>query len=280
MDADLHVHTTASDGTMTPAEIVRMAVSRRLRAIALTDHDTVAGVAEAQEAARESGLLVIPGIEINTDYAEEEVHILGYWLDISNRELQAKLKELRQARAVRAEKMVARLAQIGVSVSLDRVLEIAGMGSLGRPHIAAALVEKGYALTPAEAFQKYLSRGTPGYVARYKIAMTEAVRIVTAAGGVPVLAHPGLLNRERLLRTDRRGLFPELLAAGIRGIEVYYPKHTPALVHHYLELCRRYQLIATGGSDYHGPGQKEAVELGAAGVEMEAVARLRQAAGG
>jgi len=276
LDADLHVHTKASDGVLTPTELVSLAVSRNLRAIAITDHDSIDGVEEAQAAARGKGILVVPGVEINTDYGKEEVHILGYFINTGSEELNGTLAELRKARTVRAEKIVDQLGRLGLPVCMDRVLEIAGAGSVGRPHIAAALVEKGYALSVRDAFVRYLSRGAPGYVPRYKITPAEAVQIVTGAGGVPVLAHPGLLDQNKRLPAHK-GLFPELMAAGIKGIEVYYPKHTPEMVRQYEAVCDRCQLISTGGSDYHGPGQKEEGELGDAGVGFAVVIKLQEA---
>lgn len=265
---DLHIHTSASDGSATPVEVVEEALRKRLKAIAITDHDVIEGIKPALEAAKGTCLEVIPGVEINTEGAGHEVHILGYFINVDNPVFKAQLDFLRNARESRAEKIVRRLQELGIDIEWKRVLEIAGEGSVGRPHIGLAMMEKGYVSSVQEAFQKYVGYGCPAYVPRYKIEPTEAVRIIKSAGGAAVMAHPGLSQRDDLI--------PELVAAGICGLEVYYPTHTPAQTEYYLNIARQYNLLATGGSDYHGYGPNFRSEMGEITVPYTVAEKLRQ----
>lgn len=268
MKVDLHIHTTASDGTSTPQQVVQLAAQRKLRAIAITDHDTVGGILEAKAEGHRLGIEVIPGVEINTDYNHQEIHILGYFIRYKDRDLQTRLENLQKARLIRIRKMVDRLPGLGLPIELKRVLELAGEGSVGRPHIGMAMTEKGYVASVAEAFQRYLGLGRPAFVPRYALTPAEAVRIIRKAGGIAVWAHPGLAQRDCLMA--------ELVEAGLRGLEVYYPEHTPDMVRHYLALAQKYQLVVTGGSDYHGSGTGYRAELGDVTVAYEAVDQLKQ----
>lgn len=268
--ADLHVHTKASDGTLTPSEVVRLAKEKGLGAIAITDHDTIDGLEEAVRAGREFGVAVVPGVEINTDVAGGEAHILGYFVDYADGWLASRLEALRSARARRAEKMVNLLRRLGYSITLEAVLEKADGGAVGRPHVADALVEKGYFSSRDQAFGALLARGKPAYVPREKIEPAEAVRMVLEAGGVPVWAHPGLSVYPEL--------FAELVDAGLKGLEVVYPDHDEAFMRTLYSVARQHGLLVTGGSDYHGPGVRSTVDLGAAVVPVEVVDELKRLA--
>ena len=245
---DLHVHSTASDGANAPAALVEMAKAQGLLGMALTDHDTVEGVAEAENRARELDLPLIAGIEFSAEYRQKDVHILGYWLDSGKLSAHPRLKELQEARYQRCYESVARLARLGFDLDADQIVSSAGgSGSLGRPHIAMAMVAAGYCANIKEAFNKWLGRGMPGYVPRMKLTPQEAISLILEADGVPVLAHPGIANIPD-------ALILQLVKAGLGGIEVYHPDHNFAAVRKYLQLARRLRLPATGGSDFHVQG--------------------------
>ncbi|HHN93436.1 MAG TPA: PHP domain-containing protein [Anaerolineae bacterium] len=268
---DLHIHTTASDGIYTPSEVVRMALSAGLRVIAITDHDTLAGVPEAQEAARGLPLEVIPGVEVNSEGDWGDLHFLGYYVSLEAESLRGRLRAMRKARVTRAQKMVARLNQMGMPITWEEVRAIAGGDTVGRPHIAQALVNRGYVGTTQEAFQRFIGRQGPAYFPRLKLTPPEVIRAITAAGGVPVIAHPAHSGAAAVSR------IPEFVEYGLRGVEVYYPHHSPEEVEMLLGLCRKFDLIATGGSDFHGGGVGHAPTVGAVHVPWECVARLRAA---
>lgn len=245
---DLHCHTTASDGLYAPAELARMAHAAGLDLIALTDHDSTEGLAEAQATGAPLGLTVIPGIEINTSLAETrgDAHVLGYFIDPADAGLQANLNQLRAARERRGERMVERLRAAGLNVTWERVRELAP-GAIGRPHVARALIETGYATSVSDAFDRYLNWGGVGFVPRYRIYPHDAIRMIRAAHGVPTLAHPAHTYdlEERVL--------PTLVQQGLMGLECYYGPYDEATVNWLLGLANRFGLIPTGGSDYHGP---------------------------
>lgn len=264
---DLHVHTTASDGTLSPDDVVKEACRIGLAGVGITDHDTIDGLIPAMNAGTKLGIVVVPGVEINTDYGKEELHMLGYYIDPNSDYLRERLQQLRSARADRASKIIEKLDAIGVHISMDRVRELAGGGAIGRPHIARAIVEAGYASSMNAAFGKYLVRDAPGYVPRYKLTPLEAIEIIHQSGGVAVLAHPGLSHHDELI--------PELARAGLEGIEVYHSEHTPLQSRHYLKVAERYNLIPTGGSDSHGPNNIKTIEIGSVTVDIEIVKRLQ-----
>ncbi len=268
MKADLHTHTTASDGTLSPRALVREAHRRGLQVLAVTDHDSVDGIAEAEEEATELGVELVAGVELSTDVPGSEVHLLGYFVDWHSESFRQLLRRLRDGRVVRAKEMVRRINQLGIPLTFEEVLKYAD-GAIGRPHVARALVASGYVASVQEAFARYLGRGCPAYVERERFSPEEAVEAIRAAGGVPVFAHPlwgG--DPERVAR---------LVKHGLKGIEVYYPDHTPADVLRFLELARRFHLVPTGGSDYHGPGPLSKAELGSQYVPPDAVDALRRA---
>ena len=264
---DLHTHTTASDGTYAPRDLVAEAASRGVRVLAVTDHDSTEGLAEAfDEAERRRPLEIIPGVEINCDVEGAEIHVLGYLMDWQAEWFQDFCREQRRERRSRVHRMVERLAAIGMPLDADEVFAIVKEGSAGRPHVAQVMVARGYVKTVREAFDKYLGSGKPGHVPRKKVTPEDAVRIIRKAGGVPVFAHPGLADRDELI--------PGLIAAGLMGIECYYTEHSAAQRAEYLQTCKDHDLVATGGSDFHGPKVRAAI-LGSPSVPMAAVDALR-----
>lgn len=267
---DLHVHTSASDGRYSPAELVTLAAEKGLDALAITDHDTLDGLPEALEAARDfPALRFIGGIEISSHYPGSEVHILGYFVRLQDAELSTHLALMRNSRTERAAAMVEKLHRLGFNICLERVREIAGEGNLGRPHIAQALLEKGYVSSLQEVFTLYLGQGGAAYVDRHKLNPAEAVNLITKAGGLAVLAHPTTVS-------NLYELVPQLKAAGLAGIEVYYKDFSQERRQELAKYARRHRLIATGGSDFHGIDEATEVMLGEAGVPEKAYEALMQ----
>lgn len=268
--ADLHLHTSASDGTIPPEQVVAAAVKAGLAAVAITDHDTVGGIDEALDAGERLGVEVIPGIELSALYQDRtEVHVLGYFLDHHNESLCVALRTLENARHERGRLMVERLNEAGVPITFERVLEIAQGGAIGRPHVAKAICEVNAASSIDAAFGKFLLEGGPGYVERYKITPQEAVRMILDAGGVPGVAHVAKLNRDELL--------VDLMKHGLRAIEVSHPDHTSAGSRFYKKFAARHDLIATGGSDAHFHENGRYAWVGDVSVDYEIVERLQQA---
>ncbi len=265
---DLHVHSSVSDGVLKPAGVIEKAVELGLTAISLTDHDNVDSIAPALKAAKKHpSLTFIPGLEISTDTSTGEVHILGYFIDHTNKDLLASLKRMRSSRLGRARKMIEKLDKLGMPVEWDKVREISGNGSVGRPHIARALLEKGYIATIKEAFSKYLAFGGPAYVPREKMTPAEAVDLIIKAGGLAVLAHPlNMSNLDRLLRA--------LAKSGLSGLEAYYKDYTVEDRESLARLAEKHGLITTGGTDYHGLDDNTEVMMGEAGVPPYVVDNL------
>lgn len=246
LKVDLHLHSIASDGKLSPEKIVSTAVRLCFNIIAITDHDSVFGIPPALAAAQAfSNLTVIPGVEINTDVTHGEVHILGYFLDYTNPELCSTLGRLRESRQLRGVEMVAKLRSLGLDLDWDRVQELAQGAPIGRPHIAQALLERGYVSSIKDAFVKYIGRDGPAYVERTKVTPVEAVELIVKAGGLPVLAHPAEINK-------LNELVGELKGAGLVGLEVFYDSYPPNVVTRLLAMAKQYGLITTGGSDFHG----------------------------
>ncbi len=266
---DLHSHTTASDGTLTPRELVRLAARHGVRVLAVTDHDSTGGVREAMDEARGlPPLEVVPGLEINCDVPGAEIHVLGYCLDWEAEWFQQFLGAQREERRQRVYRIAARLAELGVPIDPDDVFALVKEGSAGRPHVAQAMVDRGYVKSIREAFDRYLSLNGPANVPRKRLTPVEAVRIIRRARGVPVLAHPGLANRDELI--------PELVEAGLSGIEAFYPEHSAGQITAYRELCAKLGLVATGGSDFHGPRVGGVRHPGVQPVPDSAWAELRR----
>ena len=262
---DLHVHTTASDGQLSPTEVVRKALDIGLMAMAITDHDTTEGIEEALEAAGGTGLDVIPAVEISTDIPGSEVHILGYYVAYKDPCLCSELAFFRESRLNRAQRMVAKLTKMGLPLDWERVQQIAGDAAVGRPHVARAMLEKGYISSIDEAFNLYIGRNGPAYVERYKLSPVEAVQTILAANGLPVLAHP--LNVSHLV--------PELAKDGLVGLEAYYTGYTPEETSFLLGLAAKYGLLVTGGTDFHGEDVLPGSELGGVIVPQAVMENLR-----
>jgi hypothetical protein len=265
---DLHIHTTASDGKHTPAEIVHRAASLGLKVISITDHDTTEGIPSAVETARNyPSLRLIPGVELSTDVAKGEIHILGYFIDYTDSEFEESLARMRNSRVERARQMVQKLDRLGIHLDWVRVREIAGEGALGRPHVAQAMLEKGYIANLQEAFRNYIGHGGPAYVERDKLTPAEAVKLILKAGGLPVLAHP-------LTSGDIEGTIVELKETGLVGMEVYYASYSFEEINPLLGLAYKHGLIATGGTDYHGLDEKTETTMGEMDVPKQAVEQL------
>lgn len=255
---------------LSPARLVITAREHGVGTLALTDHDTTAGLDEALTEGRRIHIDVIPGVEINTDVDEFEVHVLGYYVDHTRADFQAFLTRMRAGRVDRARAMVEKLHELHVPVEWARVEAIAAGASVGRPHVARALVEARRVATVQEAFERFLGRRGPAYVPRLAVSPEEAVDAVRAAGGVPVLAHPGWASSGPVIER-----VPGLVAHGLAGIEVYYPDHTAEMIAQYLEVARRYGLVATGGTDFHGGSLATRVPPGSVNVPPEVVPALR-----
>jgi hypothetical protein len=265
-EVDLHAHSLRSDGALSPTDLVKRAAARGVRELALADHDTLAGIAEAVAAGRDLGVRIIPASELNTESEWGDAHILGYFIDPADAALEERLRWLRENRGRRIEVMVEKLNQLGYAVDLVRVLEIAQGGALGRPHLAQALLERGHVRTYDEAFDTLIAKDSPAYVARVGLTPLEAVELVRTHGGVPSLAHPGTVVRPE-------ELIPKLVSAGLAGIEAYYGEHSPEMTARCLTLARTYGLVPTGGSDFHGRGE-HGTDLGGVFVPPESIAAL------
>jgi predicted metal-dependent phosphoesterase TrpH len=267
---DLHLHSTASDGKWTPTALVQFSLQEGLQAISLTDHDTTGGVQEALDAARGTPLTVIAGVEMSTQTrGASEIHILGYHIDHVCAPLQECLARLRESRLERARKVLRLLAQNHCPVSWQRVSAFAGSGSVGRPHIAQAMVEANYVDSVESAFRHYLGRGGPAYVPRAKLLPQKAIQLIRDAGGVPVLAHPRQVIEQ----------IPTLVRYGLMGIEAYYPDYVEAESTFLVGLARKHHLIVTGGTDFHGGDITSASAPGTVYVPLSVVQELRARAG-
>jgi 3',5'-nucleoside bisphosphate phosphatase len=265
MGVDLHIHSTVSDGTLTPKQIVAEAVRIGLDAIAIADHDHVGAVAVAQQGAG-AQLSVLPAVEISTELDDVELHILGYMVDCTNSALLEKLADVRASRRTRAEEMVRRLNGLGVRLDYADVERLADGGSVGRPHVARALLDCGAVTTQEEAFSRYLRRGRPAYVPRYRLQPAEAIQLVRQAGGAAVLAHPGLCKNQATIS--------QVIASGVDGLEAYHTIHTSVQTRRYLHMAAQHQLLVTGGSDSHGPDGPIPVSIGSVPVPATVAVEL------
>ncbi len=258
---DLHVHSTASDGSLTPEAVVALGKARGLAALALTDHDTVAGLDAALAAGERLGIEVIPGIEISARYAGGggSMHILGYFIDHRHPGLDGQLAVLQQARADRNPQIIEKLNKLDIHITMDDVRAASGGGQIGRPHIARALLAAGYISHVQEAFDRYLKSGGAAYVPKFRFPPEQAIALIRDAGGLAVLAHPFTLGIGESPALKK--LVGDLQALGLTGLEVFYPEHSPGQQDFYLQLCRQFALLPTGGSDFHGDN-KEGANLG------------------
>lgn len=277
---DLHLHTTYSDGSLPPEEVLALANKAGVSALAITDHDTVDGLPEAIEAGASMGIEVIPGIEISSSYDDTELHILGYFLDWHDPTLLARLARLRTSRHQRNPRIIHKLNDLGLAITYDEVKALAGTDSVGRPHIARVLMEKGYVRSAKEAFDRFLAEGAAAYVPRELPDPAEAIAWIRAANGLPVLAHPAWVkaSEDGLLR-----LCEKLKAQGLMGIEVHYSTHKPAQTSQYLNVARRLSLLVTGGSDFHGltkPDIEVGIGRGTLRVPEKLLESLKKAAAG
>jgi predicted metal-dependent phosphoesterase TrpH len=274
MSADLHLHSTASDGSDAPADVVRRVAAAGFTAMALADHDTMDGVAEAMDEAGRAGIRCIPAVEYSTLDDEREIHMLGYGLDPDDAALRKELRRLSAGRFNRAMLMVEKLNELGVSVTWERVQQIAGDENVGRPHVARAMQEAGYIREIKEAFtEEWIANGGRAYVERVKITPEESIAQIRSAGGVAVLAHPGRFRSDDDTIGDE--VIERYIAAGLEGIEVFYSRHTPAMESHYRALSERHGLVMTGGSDDHGSNAEPL--LGTIRLPDEYVTRLTAA---
>ena len=268
--ADLHVHTTFSDGLLTPAGLVEKAAGIGLSGLGITDHDTVGGIPEALERGEELGLEVVPGVEISAGIEGQEIHVLGYWIDHTNPELNAWLQRFQAVRVDRVGRILERLESMGIHVDYDYVIALGGPGAVGRPHIAKALVEYGYVGTEAEAFETLIGDGCPGYMTRERVSPAEAIEIINKAGGVAGWAHPAIEGHDEWLES--------FVTMGMRSLEVVHPDHSRDDVDRYRRLAERLGLVATGGSDFHGNDKEGAQTLGRYTVDCGSVRQLEKLA--
>ncbi len=250
---DLHTHTNYSDGAYSPQEVVRKAFEKGIGIIGITDHDSVDGIKEAQQAAEELGVEIIAGVELSTDVEDQEVHLLGYFFDIENSEILKYLKFFKEERYFRAKRIVQKLNDLGIKISMEDVDEVAKNSAVGRPHIAKALVKLGAVQNYYEAFWKYLKDGGPAYEKKIHISPISAIKIINDAGGLVFVAHPGNMKEKILF---------DLIEAGIDGIEVIHPSHTEKTQKFYSKIADQYCLLKSGGSDFHGEEKEDEYNLG------------------
>jgi hypothetical protein len=243
---DLHIHTTASDGLLLPEKVVEIAKQKGLAAIAITDHDTVSGFEPAQKKGEELGIEVVPAVELSATFRGEDFHILGYLMEYDNPEFLKKIEFFRAERMQRGEKMVQKLNELGIDLSMDTVKSIAGKGSVGRPHLADALVKEEFVRSYDEAFARYLGYHAPAYVPKKYLTPSEAIELIHLVRGVAVLAHPGTTKSDYLIA--------DFVAMGMDGLEAYHSQHSRGIVEHYINISKKIGLIYTGGSDCHGRG--------------------------
>lgn len=265
--ADLHTHTIHSDGTLTSSELVMKAKSVGLSVISITDHDTVNGIDEAMTAGKECGITVVPGIEMSTYLIDKEIHLLGYFVDHHNERLLQSLEVLRHERFKRAERIVEKLNRMNIPLKMESVLNNAGDGSIGRPHIANAMVNGGHADSYQQAFGKYIGNGRPAYEKKFQCSPDEIIQLISDTGGLSFLAHPG--------RSLAESEITQILDAGIDGIEVIHPSHSPEIIKYYRGIVNHYYLLECGGSDFHGGLKGDDDFFGQITVPVETVDTMR-----
>jgi predicted metal-dependent phosphoesterase TrpH len=266
--ADLHVHTFFSDGTYSPEELISETAKHGLSAVAVVDHDTVDGIEAVREAAKTKDIEILPAIELTAEYEGIEIHILGYLINHKNEALKQMLTQLKANRVERVYKIIDKLNLMGVKLNPQVVFELAKKGSVGRLHIARAMAQEGLVNSIFEAFRRYIGDKCPAYVCGFRLSPYEAISLIENVGGVPVLAHPYTIGSNELI--------PELVKGGLKGLEVYYPEHSPSMVKFYSDLAKKLNLLVTGGSDCHGFAKPE-VKIGSVKVPYELVEKLKSA---
>lgn len=266
--ADLHLHTHFSDGTFTPEELVERAIRAKLSCICVTDHDTVVGINPTIAASAESEIEVLSGIELSAEYEGKEIHILGYLIDQDDPKLLTELEVLRTRRINRVYKMVEKLNALGLGLASQSVFDLAGNATVGRLHIARSLVKEGLVCSIYEVFQKYLGDNGPAYVLGFRFSPKDAIKFIKSFGGVPVLAHPYILESDELIL--------EFAKAGLMGLEVYYPEHSQGMTNFYLDIAKKNNLLVTGGSDCHGKAKPQ-VRIGSIKIPYDLVDKLKEA---
>lgn len=264
---DLHLHTSASDGVLSPEKVIENALRLDLKAIAITDHDTIDGYTEALYSVDGDILEAVPGVELSGFYKDADIHILGYYIDYENPEFVKKIRKFKEARYERGESMVAKLNDLGINLSMDTVKGIAGKSSLGRPHVADALLKEEFVQTYDEAFARYLGYHAPAYVPKDILTVSEAIDLIHLIRGVAVLAHPGTLRKDEFI--------PELVEMGLDGIEAYHSQHSKNDVTKYKNMAKKYDVIYTGGSDCHGP-RKGRILMGSQRVPYSVLEKLKK----
>lgn len=279
IDYDMHIHTIASDGVLKPEEIFKIASEKGLKGLAITDHDTVEAIEDCLSLREKYDLDFIPGIELSTDYNGAEIHILGYYLDYTNKELLELLKSFQIERLLRIHKMLEKLNKLGYKITFEEIQleseKTSENNSIGRPHLARALIKKGYFRNINDVFEKLLGNGKPGYVERFKYQTEEGIKTLRKFGGIPVFAHPGLTKLE-YSKLDK--LIKEFVSFGLQGIEVYHTDHTNETSYMLAKLANKYDLLVTGGSDYHAPSANREFSIGSKGVMEIDINRLKSVA--
>jgi len=268
---DLHTHSNRSDGTFAPAEVVRTAAEKRLEVVALVDHDTTEGLEEALAEGERLGIEVVPGVEFSAEHEATSVHVLCYWMDVSDAAFQEELERLRDDRFRRGERMIEKLRALGFDISFDRVREIAGGDLIARPHVAQAMVEAGIVPTEKDAFDRWIGDGRPAHVGKHALDPVDAVAVIQGAGGLCVLAHPGMWGDQTSVPDE---LIEAMAAAGMVGLEVDHTDHTPEQRERYRTLAERLGLVPTGGSDCHGT-RYDPIRMGTALCDPDSYGALR-----
>jgi hypothetical protein len=268
--ADLHLHTLYSDSTYTPEQLIRDSKAAGLSAISVVDHDTIDGIDICTQLGKKEGVEVIPGIELSAEYENKEVHILGYFIDHTNKAFKEKLDMLKSNRRDRVYKIIEKLKKVGIDLDPEKVFSLSDRGTVGRLHIARAMVEDGHVRTIYDAFYRFIGDRGPAFVLGFRFTPHDAVKLIKGVGGIPVLAHPYVLNDDQLI--------VKFVEFGVMGLEVYYPEHSQSLINVYLEMARKYNLLVTGGSDCHGTAKPE-VKIGLIKIPYELVEKIKAARG-
>ncbi|MCX5681321.1 MAG: PHP domain-containing protein [Candidatus Omnitrophica bacterium] len=265
--ADLHIHTNYSDSTLSASEVVDESIKNGLSCIAITDHDTVEGIGFVKKAALGKNLEVIPGIELSSEYSNQEIHILGYLVDCESDSFLQKLIKMQEVRVKRIKLILDKLKQVGIDhIEPEEICALSKSNSVGRPHVAAILQQKGWVSDAKQAFEKYLAEGACAYVEKYQQTPYEAIKFIRDAGGVAVLAHPMITQRDELI--------PSFVEAGLQGIEVYYPNYSPSVIDYYANIAKKHNLLLTGGSDAHGEAKTNTF-IGRIKIPYELVEKLK-----